>query len=55
MVLEKENAVAEFDKLKEVIRQRFATSRAHNAIHGADTAEAAHREIALCFPDFLVN
>ena len=55
MVLEKENAVAEFDELKEVIRRRFATSRTYNAIHGADTAEAALREIALTFPDLLVN
>lgn len=51
MVLEKENAVAEFDELKESIRRRFATSRTHNAIHGADTAGAAHREIALLFSE----
>ena len=55
MVLEKGNAATEFDELKEVIRRRFATSRTYNAIHGADTAEAALREIALPFPDFLVN
>ncbi|MEM9417159.1 MAG: nucleoside-diphosphate kinase [Bacteroidota bacterium] len=50
MVLEKENAVSEFDQLKDIIRQRFTTSRTHNAIHGADTIEAARREIALFFP-----
>ena len=49
MVLAKEHAVTNFDGLKETIRQRFATSRAHNAIHGADTMEAASREIALFF------
>ena len=49
MVLEKENVVVEFDELKEVIRRRFATSRAHNAIHGADTVGAARREITLLF------
>ena len=51
MVLEKEDAVAEFDELKEVIRRRFTTSRTHNAIHSADTAGAALREITLLFSD----
>lgn len=51
MVLEKENAVAEFDELKESIRRRFATSRAHNAMHGADTAGEACRETTLLFTE----
>ena len=49
MVLEKENAIVEFDELKESTRRRFAMSRTHNAIHGADTVEAAYREIAMLF------
>lgn len=52
MILEKEKAVAEFDQLKEIIRKRFATSRGHNAIHGADTLGAALRETTLLFPEF---
>lgn len=50
LVLEKENAVADFDSLKETIRRRFATARAHNALHGADSARAAIRETSLLFP-----
>ena len=50
MVLDKENAVAHFDRLKEAIRKRFTTSRTHNAIHGADTMEAASRETSLFVP-----
>ena len=51
MVLQKENAVAEFDHLKETICKRLATSRALNAVHGADTDKSAGKEIALLFPE----
>ena len=49
MVLEKENAVADFDRLKETLRKKLAKSREANAIHGADADETAAQEIAFFF------
>lgn len=59
MVLEKENAVADFRKLigatdpklaaPETIRAKFGTDMQMNAIHGSDSDENAKREIAVFF------
>lgn len=60
MVLQKENAIADFRKLMGVtdpskadegtIRKLFGTSIGNNAIHGSDSAESAERELGLFFP-----
>lgn len=59
MVLEKENAVADFRKLigatdpieaeEGTIRARFARSKGQNAIHGSDSDENAEVEIKFFF------
>lgn len=59
IVLEKDNAVAEFRKLigatdpsqaeDGTIRKLFADSKAENAIHGSDSDENANNEIAHFF------
>ena len=60
MVLQKENAVADFRKLMGVtdpskadagtIRKLFGASIGNNAVHGSDSAESAERELGLFFP-----
>ena len=60
MILEKENAVADFPELigatdpskaaEGTIRKRFARSLSSNAIHGADSDENAAIEGAFFFP-----
>jgi nucleoside-diphosphate kinase len=60
MVLQKENAIADFRKLMGVtdpskadagtIRKLFGTSIGNNAVHGSDSAESAERELGLFFP-----
>ncbi|NUM71006.1 MAG: nucleoside-diphosphate kinase [Ignavibacteriaceae bacterium] len=59
MMLEKENAVAEYRKLigatdpaqadEGTIRKLFATSKAENAVHGSDSDENAKLEVAHFF------
>ncbi|MCQ2227939.1 MAG: nucleoside-diphosphate kinase [Bacteroidales bacterium] len=59
MVLLKENAVADFRQLigatdpekaaEGTIRKLFATSKAHNAVHGSDSDASAERESAFFF------
>lgn len=54
MILEKENAVADFRKLigatdpvdaeEGTIRKLYAESKSHNAVHGSDSDESAKRE-----------
>ena len=63
LVLEKEDAIAEFRKLmgagnpkeaeKGTLRYRYAFDlpRPQNAVHGSDSAESALREIKFFFPD----
>lgn len=61
MVLEKENAVADFRALigatdpaeaaEGTIRKRFARSKGENAIHGSDSPETARAEIAFFFSE----
>lgn len=61
MVLEKENAVADFRTLigatdpaeaaEGTIRKRFARSKGENAIHGSDSIENARAEIAFFFAE----
>ncbi|KAB2942248.1 MAG: nucleoside-diphosphate kinase [Hyphomicrobium sp.] len=58
-VLEGGDAVAKYRKLmgatdpreakRGTIRKRFAKSKAHNSVHGSDSAASAAREIALNF------
>lgn len=60
MVLQKENAVADFRKLmgatdpnkadEGTIRKLFGASIGNNAVHGSDSAESAERELGLFFP-----
>ena len=60
MVLQKENAVADFRKLMGVtdpskadagtIRKLFGASIGNNAVHGSDSVESAERELGLFFP-----
>jgi nucleoside-diphosphate kinase len=60
MVLEKENAIADFRKLmgdtdpakaeSGTIRKLFGTSIGNNAVHGSDSAQSAERELGLFFP-----
>ncbi|XWN34785.1 MAG: nucleoside-diphosphate kinase [Roseivirga sp.] len=49
LVLAKTNAVVDFGQLKECLRRKWASSRTHNAIHGADATAA--QEIAFFFPE----
>lgn len=61
MVLEKENAVADFRKLigntdpqnadKGTIRAKYANDISHNAVHGSDSIENATKEIHFFFSD----
>jgi nucleoside-diphosphate kinase len=63
MVLEKDNAVAEFRNLvgatnpaeanEGTIRKRFGKSIESNAIHGSDADETALEEVAFFFPDMV--
>ncbi len=60
-VLEGENAIKNYRKVmgatmfgnaeKGTIREKYATSNAHNAVHGSDSPENAIREIAFFFPE----
>ncbi len=60
MVLQKENAIADFRKLMGAtdpskadagtIRKLFGKSIGNNAVHGSDSAESAERELGLFFP-----
>lgn len=59
MVLEKENAVADFRKLigptnpveaaPDTLRKQFGESIDHNAVHGSDSPETAENEIRFFF------
>jgi len=58
-ILEGEDAIAKYRKVmgatdpeaakKGTLRKRFALSKAHNSVHGSDSAASATREIALNF------
>ncbi|OOF56598.1 nucleoside-diphosphate kinase [Rodentibacter myodis] len=60
-VLEKENAVKDYRTLigatnpevaaEGTIRRDFALSQHENSVHGSDSVESAHREIAYFFAD----
>ncbi len=53
MILEKDNAVEDWDKLKMAIRKIYATTcKRNNIVHGSDTLQDADREIALLFNEF---
>ncbi len=62
MVLQKENAVESFRDLigatdpeqaaEGTIRKRHAESKAENIVHGSDSLDNAHKEIAYFFGDF---
>ena len=59
MVLEKENAIADWRKLmgatdplkaeEGTLRKRFGTDIGHNATHGSDAAQTAKEELAIFF------
>jgi nucleoside-diphosphate kinase len=61
IALEKENAVADFRKLigatdpaeaaPGTIRKEFATSKQNNIVHGSDSPENGHREVAFFFTE----
>lgn len=51
MILEKKDAVRQWDKYKKVIRQHYGLFTHKNAVHGSDTLQDAKREIAIFFPD----
>ncbi len=60
-VLEGENAIQNYRKAmgatmfgeaeKGTIREKYATSNAHNAVHGSDSPESAMSEIGFFFPE----
>ncbi len=60
-VLEGEDAIKKYRKVMGAtmfgeaepgtIRDNFATSNAHNAVHGSDSVENAQREISFFFPE----
>ena len=60
-VLEGEDAIKNYRKVMgatmfgeaepDTIRANFATSNAHNAVHGSDSVENAQREISFFFPE----
>ena len=50
MVLEKNNAVASWLKLKKKIRKHYREYLHNNSVHGADSEKEAAREIRLFFP-----
>lgn len=60
-VLEGDNAIKRYRKVmggtmfgtaeKGTIREKYATSNAHNAVHGSDSPENAMREISFFFPE----
>ena len=62
LVLEKENAIADFRKLigstnpsdaeSNTIRARFGSKLPANAVHGSDSSESAKREITYFFGEF---
>lgn len=50
MILEKNNAVAEWDRYKKIIRAAYCViNMKTNIVHGSDSAKAAKREIRLFF------
>ena len=50
MILQKENAVHDWDFCKKKIRAHYATiCRKNNVVHGSDSVQAAQRDIALFF------
>ena len=52
MVLEKDNAIEDWDNYKKVIRASyFANHKKNNVVHGSDSKKAAEGEIALFFKD----
>ncbi len=52
MVLEKNNAVKDWDSYKKIIRASYFThNKKNNIVHGSDSKKAAQREIALFFKD----
>lgn len=52
MILEKNKAVADWDRYKRVIRQYYyALSHDNNMVHGSDCIKDAKREILLFFKD----
>ena len=56
MILEKENAVEEWDQYKKIIRASyFMMSKKNNVVHGSDSVQAAQREIDLFFKDLLIE
>ncbi len=55
LAIQKENAIADFEILKEQIRKQLATSRVANAIHGADAEAAAVCELSFFFPELVTQ
>jgi nucleoside diphosphate kinase len=52
MVLEKKDAVAEWEKYKTMIRKYYGLLYTHkNAVHGSDTLREARQEIGIFFPE----
>ncbi len=53
MVLEKENAIDDWDLCKKNIRMFYNAFGDENVVHGADSCKAALREIGLFFPQLI--
>ncbi len=53
MVLEKENAVADWDSFKEEVRALYGVDHKNNVVHGSDSAAEAQREMRLFFGNVL--
>ncbi len=51
MILEKNNAVKEWDLCKRMIRKHYGFFTNKNGVHGSDTLVDAKREIAIFFPE----
>ena len=51
MILEKNNAIKEWDLCKRMIRKHYGLYTNKNAVHGSDTLSDAKREIAIFFPN----
>lgn len=51
MILEKNNAVKEWDLCKRMIRKHYGFYTNKNGVHGSDSLKDAKREMAIFFPD----
>jgi len=51
LILEKKDAVKQWDEFKRVVRTVYAINRRYSAVHGSDTVNDAQREMRIFFPE----